>query len=414
MAARTRKTWKPQRDGQYVRQLGWKRGPSGKLTQVKFRLGTDLREAKRREMMLVELWESVEEDAKTEPVMWPAEALPIAKQIAREGRASVLRRENEPGSLYVYRVSRLAARLPRIPILPADKDVFQQAAESQEKSATEFVSLYEQASDAFRLRLHQSLGQETERTAALVDDGPTLHEALRDHIEWLRSEYSGADGNITAWGKVKVKQAGLLLDRHDDMPISKLDHDGIERMVRFWRQRPKRKGTDRPIAKKSAEHQITAIKSFLRWLSRSSKHDWKKPDSFDDIRVRVGTRAENASRPRVTPDDLFMLDELVLLNKYATPFERCLLLLGINCGFGRAEIASLTVGEVSLCTAHEPRHQEVLGFKSTDADSFIKRLRGKTGVYGEHILFPQTVQAIEWAMARRQKQPVPTGNPVRL
>ena len=219
MAARTRKTWKPQRDGQYVRQLGWKRGPSGKLTQVKFRLGTDLREAKRREMMLVELWEYVEEDAKTEPVMWPAEALPIAKQIAREGRASVLRRENEPGSLYVYRVSRLAARLPRIPILPADKDVFQQAAESQEQSATEFVSLHEQASDAFRLRLHQSLGQETERTAALVDDGPTLHEALRDHIEWLRSEYSGAAGNITAWGKVKVKQAGLLLDRHDDMHI---------------------------------------------------------------------------------------------------------------------------------------------------------------------------------------------------
>ena len=59
MAIRTRKSWKPQRDGQYVRQLGWKRGPKGKLIQPKFRLGTDLREARRREMMLADLWEQV-------------------------------------------------------------------------------------------------------------------------------------------------------------------------------------------------------------------------------------------------------------------------------------------------------------------------------------------------------------------
>jgi len=51
-------------------------------------------------------------------------------------------------------------------------------------------------------------------------------------------------------------------------------------MVRFWRQRPARKGSDQPIAKKSAEHQITALKSLVRWLSRSSKYDWKKPESF--------------------------------------------------------------------------------------------------------------------------------------
>jgi hypothetical protein len=71
MAIRTRKTWKPQRDGQYVRQLGWKRGSNGKLTQPKFRLGTDLREAKRREITLTELWEHVEQQADGEPVCWP-------------------------------------------------------------------------------------------------------------------------------------------------------------------------------------------------------------------------------------------------------------------------------------------------------------------------------------------------------
>jgi len=42
---------------------------------------------------------------------------------------------------------------------------------------------------------------------------------------------------------------------------------------------------------------------------------------------------------------------------------------------------------------------------STDEDSFIKRYGRKTSVYGEYILFPQTVKAMEWALARRQQFP---------
>jgi integrase len=356
-------------------------------------------------MMLSELWERVEQDARVEPITWPAEALHVAKQIARDGRATLPKREGEPDSLYLHRVIRLAERLPSIQLLPADEAAFRQAAEERTKSATQFVELYEHASDAIRRRLRHNLAREVgeTRTQSVVG-GPTLHQALRDHIAWVKDEYADSNGEVTAWGKVKIKQAEVLLDRHDDLPLAALDHDAIESMVRFWRQRPARKGSDQPIAKKSAEHQIAALKFFLRWLSRSSKYDWKKPDTFDEIRVRIGTRAE-CVRPQVTPEDIFSLDELVLLNKHATPLERCLLLLGINCGFGRAEIASLTVGEIFLRTAHERRHQEILGFSSTDADSFIKRYRRKTGVYGEFVLFPQTVAAIEWALTRRRRQP---------
>jgi len=405
MAIRTRKTWKPQPDGQYVRQLGWRRSRNDKLVQSKFRLGTDLREARRREMMLAELWERVEQDARAEPVTWPEEALDLAKQIARGGRARIPKREGEPNSLYLYRVLKLAKQLPGIPLLPADEAAFRQAADERTRSATEFVELYEQASDAVRRRFRHNLGLEAAETAALeVAGGPLLHEALRDHIVWIKDEYADSNGELSDWGKVKVKQAEVLLDRHDDLPLATLDHDAIEGLVRFWRQRPVRKGSDKPISKKSAEHQIAALKAFLRWLSRSAKYEWKKPDTFDEIRVRIGTRAEDLRR-QVTPEDVFTLDELTLLNKHATPLERCLLLLGINCGFGRAEIASLTVGEVFLRTAHEPRHQEILGFNSTDSDSFIKRYRRKTGVYGEFILFPQTVAAVEWALARRRRHP---------
>ena len=40
-------------------------------------------------------------------------------------------------------------------------------------------------------------------------------------------------------------------------------------------------------------------------------------------------------------------------------------------------------------------------FESTNKDSFIKRIRRKNGVYGEFLLFPQTVEAIQWVLKRR-------------
>jgi len=285
MATRTRKTWKPQKDGQYVRQLGWKRGREGKLAQAKFRLGTDVGEARRREMMLAEFWQCVEKDTSAEPATWPEEALHVAKQIARDGRASVPKREGEPNGLYLRRVSRLAERLPGVPLMSADEAAFQQAAEEGSKSAAEFVALHEKASFAFRDRMRQALNKLPGASESpLAVGGPTLRGALRDHIAWPKEEYGDSNGDVSAWGKVKIKQAEVLLDRHDDLPLARLDHDAIERMVRFWRQRPKRKGSDQPIAKKSAEHQIAALKFFLRWLSSSSKYEWKKPESFDDIR----------------------------------------------------------------------------------------------------------------------------------
>ena len=62
----------------------------------------------------------------------------------------------------------------------------------------------------------------------------------------------------------------------------------------------------------------------------------------------------------------------------------------------------LLVGEVRLFTAHDEWEQELINFKTTEEDSFIKRVRRKSGVYGEHILYPITVQGIQWALEQRK------------
>ena len=60
MATRARLTWKPDSRGYYTRALGWEYSKSGKLQQHKFLLGTDRKEAERRERKLRELWETFE------------------------------------------------------------------------------------------------------------------------------------------------------------------------------------------------------------------------------------------------------------------------------------------------------------------------------------------------------------------
>src|SRR5207302_275585 len=78
---------------------------------------------------------------------------------------------------------------------------------------------------------------------------------------------------------------------------------------------------------------------------------------------------------------------------------RLLILLGLNCGFAAAESGTLEPAEIFL----EQRHPEAGRYNivSTAQDSWVRRLRHKTEVYGEWKLWPHTVLALRWAAQRR-------------
>jgi hypothetical protein len=228
---------------------------------------------------------------------------------------------------------------------------------------------------------------------------------MRDYIAWIEGHYFRPDlDRITNTAQTKIKQVQTLMDRHKDVPLAGVDHEVVEDMILYWRRRPLKKGTKRQISRTSAENYISEFKRFFKWLHRSKKHAWRNPEDFDEIDTRVDQDAAEVGR-RLIQANVFSREELALLNQYATPLERVFLLLGLNCAFGVAEIASLTVGEVCLFQAHSPRERELMHYESTERDSFIKRVRPKSGVFGEFVLFPQTVQGMQWALARRRRQP---------
>src|SRR5262249_44840655 len=137
---------------------------------------------------------------------------------------------------------------------------------------------------------------------------------------------------------------------------------------------------------------------FWRWLERSDTFSWRRPLGWHDLKVRV--QRLPADSQRLTHIQTFTVDDLVTLYRNATPLVRVFLLLGLNCGFSTAEIAGLTTGEIRL--HQRPPQGERLGYPSTDADSWVMRVRHKSGVYGEFKLWHHTVLALEWATRRRR------------
>lgn len=474
MATRTRRNWKPDTRGYYSRQIGWERSKSGKLQQHKFLLGTDRREAERRERKLRELWDTFCVGCTDERPLWSEDLLVIAKRIAKGiPEIPIPRGPSERQCDYAARIQRMQTKYPVILFLPEDQHAFEigQAAlelfetvpdpdvpvERVNKDVVDALGLaakrladegltippqlaaFSSSVDARPERLFGAMKPDsaparsktmptqpakagTEPMATPPPDsgsntsqpgtqrnrtsGATLHRALRAYEKYLEREYYRPETEqITPWGRTQVRQTRNLRKHHQDVLLIRLDADAVGELIGYWRRRPCKTGTSEPMTAKSASNFIGTLVRFLKWLDQSSKFDWSKPFALSDMDTRVRRLPSDHDRKGLEQVDTFNLDELRLLMRYAQPFERLLLLLGLNCGFGRAEISTLLVREAQLHQGHSKNHREIIGYETTDEDSFIKRVRRKSGVYGEHILWPMSVQGIEWALEQRQRFP---------
>jgi hypothetical protein len=80
-----------------------------------------------------------------------------------------------------------------------------------------------------------------------------------------------------------------------------------------------------------------------------------------------------------------VIAQLKILFESATPLERLVVLLGINCAYGADQIGRLRVGEIM---EKRGRH-------------YIRRVRKKKKVMGVHYLFDITLEGIRWAVGER-------------
>jgi hypothetical protein len=229
---------------------------------------------------------------------------------------------------------------------------------------------------------------------------------LDAYSKWISGTYLDVEKRMTPWGQAQVRQVTFIRSNLPDSPLSEMDTRRVEELLNILRLRPNAKH-GQPASVSWTRNCLKQLRHFLRWLNKSPEFAWKWPAelNLDPVRIPLAPQ-EKSAMARSAQVQTYNFDELGVLWEYATAFQRLLMLLALNCGFGRAEVSSLEMSEVLLHEVHP--HELEAGIQSSAVDSWVFRLRHKTGVYGEWKLWSETVNGIEWWLRQRAAIAVPS------
>ena len=107
---------------------------------------------------------------------------------------------------------------------------------------------------------------------------------------------------------------------------------------------------------------------------------------------------QTLNKPTFTPQ------QIALIAEQADSFGKALVGICVNCAFGASEVGRLSTRGYSIHKAHP--HADKVGIASTDADSWVVGPRPKSGVYGEHLLWPEVADAVAPFLDGRSVLPI--------
>ena len=360
------------RTGQYRRDLGWKRTGSGNRSQQRFYLGRDEDAAALAEKRLEQFWTALEryfgQERDGEECLWEGWSLALAKQIA-DGKMVVTADLPDHVRPHAEREG-LVAVAGWLNLL---KKYFGTICGIEMASAAEAEEL-----QARRGQFHLDLGKQILATTGQAPTGETFHGAVDGYVAYLHRVHRTPEQAVSQTGKKQGERAVRLKRHHPDFPLYDLTGKKIEEILFYWGKRPL-DANEKRYSRDTCKNQLILIRAFLRWLHRSDM-EWKLPPDYLFPRIKIEWLASEVSGE--VKKRTFTMKEVGILWEHATPLERVFIALGVNCGFGAAEIGTLAEAEVN--------------------GSVIKRLRHKTKVFGAWWLYPITRSAIAWARKRKE------------
>jgi integrase len=358
--------------GNYKKDLG--------NPQRRFYLGRDSLEAQTRALKLEKLWACVEtawqHERKTERPEWDEYSSAIGLAVARgDEQAAIPFPADLSPVAALNKFRELEATYPGFRLVPAASA----AAKVEEgREGVRHALDVDARAERFSTRPHQEW--------LLQKPTADLSAALDGYVAHVKKHYT-RDDQLSEYGHVELKYVELLRPTLTGT-LADLDSNKIDDAQCHWEHRPQ--GARGKLAVATCQKAIKVLFRFLSWLDKQPKFGWRWPTDYKRRKPRIYvTQAEQAERIRPKS---FTVEQLASLYKFATPFERALMLLALNCGFAQREIATLQINEVHLDEPHP--HFNKPG-------NWIRRIRKKTGVYAEWRLWPETAEAIAFLKRSR-------------
>lgn len=423
--------------GEFNRYLGKKLNGDGRAVDAKFYLGDDQNEANLNRLRLEKLWSRVlEGTAEGVQPVWDAIAFEIGKAVARGALVYRLARTLVPlpdEESYVHFVARYAELCEGVvQVVPDDDAAY----------STGLGVIERERAEAIRQRIDPGWPSPSEFPAPVIPvgrPGETLHKALDAYIEQLEKE---AAGNYSGWLGTQIRQAMTLKDHHEDGPLGLLGEAAIKDMAKYWESRPLPKGRKKPVPEGQGEEPVPeregrkkkklsvvyarklweCLVRVLRWVHKSDDYAWRlSPGVLDEIKFRPKTTPEeDAAATTSMGVEVWTPTQLALLYKHATPLMRCMMLLGLNCGFYPVDVGHALSESFVLGETHPHADYLLIGEPADIQEEWkrpadwLKMLRNKTKVYGEFLLWPHTAAAVRWAADRKRSLGLPAGKGTML
>ena len=353
---------------QFYREIGKRQNGQA----FRFYLGADQKQAAVASARLEALWAGVQQrwrDFTEEGVAdspfpcWDSVTLQLGKCIAK-GQYTVELDVDEPPVETSVWVASLRTYFPMIHVSVADGRKLRQGDQEMREMFAKLAEEEEQR----HLRNLRVIKNEAELFDGKVRSQETLFDALDAYGDWIKQEFVDVTGRTTQTGVKQAERAERIKRHARDMPLSDFGTPEIGAVIDNWRKRPK-KPDGSPYSFSLCKHTIRLYKHFLKWLHKSPAFPWKKPADLELDRVKVVPDKETKIAV-----DVYTKEELRILWAHATVVERQYILLALNCAFSISEIGTLDWSMVE--------------------GDYIKRIRPKTKVYGEFLLWDVTKEAL--------------------
>lgn len=410
--------------GRYFRNIGWILSErTGKYFQKKFYLGHDHEPAQYANLRLESLWKCVESVHQRERIY---DSMFSSNIVSQSGRlvpvGNVLRLDSTrdglvdrpiwtPLTLDIAESIRNGAPIARIsdknlPEFNSNVKLDQWLSKIREDYNMIHVELSnESLSNQLNERIRETglkLKAKGQQLLALPKSSQKFHHAIEVYITEVQKEKVNEDGTTSEWAKAKSRQINFLKHHTEDFDLGIFSAASIDIVLNTLRRRPLTK-SGAHCSKRYAANCIKEFRVFLEWLDECEIYDWNWPQGYTFSRGLITDNLSNnqTSGPiRLVKHNT--VDELKLLYEFATPIQRLILLLGLNCGFVNSEQGSLQANEIYLRPQTHP-DADAIGLDRDLARAWIVRLRKKTQVYGTWNLWPQTIQALEWWLGERKR-----------
>lgn len=331
----------------------------------RFDLGHDKEQAAKRLEAIMALWDESNADRGT----WKPESLSAAKAIAKGATPVLLANDFEMPEKYFGRVAKLMHL--GVPVVPDDK--------------------YEEGRKYLVERIESNRKQLAGHSGKKAT-GQFLHDALDDWgNNYVKKEFKEPDGIVSIYGGKLLTRIKLLKDRLPNHDLGELDLQGCDSLFAVFRQRPfkkDRKGklTTKVMARKTCYDINKDLKRMLQWVHIQKEWEWRKPEDFDTLKLQPREFDEDVERES-EDKPMWTVEELKVLWEYASPLQRVVMLLSLNCAYGADQTGRLRIKQCRL----------------DDVPPNITRVRRKKKVKATHQLWDITTQALRWVIARRQQ-----------